>query len=77
MSDTGDDMLTIREVCHFFGGKERPLDQSTIYRWVRQGKIPPAIRMGDDSTTLRWKRSDLQKALDGWAAAPSDGKGYA
>lgn len=68
-----DEMLGIREVCQFFGGAERPLDQSTIYRWVRLGKIPPAVRMS--ANTLRWRRSDCQKALDVMAQVPHVG-GY-
>lgn len=54
--------MGIREVCRFFGGGERPLDQSTIYRWVRAGKLPPAVRMGP--LTLRWRRADCQRTLD-------------
>lgn len=66
MTEPAEEMLGIREVCRFFGGKERPLDQSTIYRWVRMGKLPPAVRMGP--LTLRWRRSELQKVLDAMAA---------
>lgn len=62
MTNPGDDLLTLREVCSFFGGTETPLDSSTIYRWIRKGVIPPAIRMS--AKHMRWKRSDLQKALD-------------
>lgn len=75
MTDAPDEMLNIREVCHFFGGNDRPLDQSTIYRWVRTGKLAPAIRMG--TLTMRWRRSDCQKALDAMAAQGDSGKGYA
>lgn len=67
MNEAGDDMLSIREVCRFFGGQERPLDQSTIYRWVRAGKLPKAVRMGP--LTLRWRKSDCQKALNAMAQA--------
>lgn len=67
MSEPGEEMLSIREVCLFFGGKDRPLDQSTIYRWVREKKLPGAIRMG--TLTLRWKRSDCQHAMDIMEAA--------
>lgn len=71
MSDPGEEMLSIREVCYFFGGKERPLDQSTIYRWVREGKLPGAVRMG--TLTRRWKRSDCQKTMDAMAQASGGG----
>lgn len=67
MSEPGEEMLSIREVCRFFGGAERPLDQSTIYRWVRAGKLPRPVRMGP--LTLRWRRSDCQQALDTMAQA--------
>jgi len=63
--DQTEEMLAIREVCKFFGGAERPLDQSTIYRWVRAGKLPPPVRMGP--LTLRWRRADCQKTLDDMA----------
>lgn len=63
MSDPNtDNLLSLREVCRFFGGAETPVDSSTIYRWIRQGKVPPAIRMS--AKLMRWKRSDLEKALD-------------
>lgn len=65
MTESADEMLSIREVCRFFGGNERPLDQSTIYRWIRAGKLPDPVRMGP--MTLRWRRSELQKALDAMA----------
>lgn len=65
MSEPGSEMLSIREVCHFFGGKERPLDQSTIYRWVRTGKLARPIRMG--RLVIRWRRADCQTTLDAMA----------
>lgn len=60
-NDQDDDMLSVREVCIFFGGKKKPLDQSTIWRWVRAGKLAPAIRMSP--LVVRWKLSDCKKAL--------------
>lgn len=67
MTDAADDMLTIREVGHFFGGAQKPIDASTIYRWMRQGKLAPSIRMG--TITRRWRRADCQAALDAMVAA--------
>lgn len=54
-------MLEIREVCQFFGGKRKPLDKTTIYRWVRQGKLAKPLRMGPK--TNRWRLSDCVEAL--------------
>lgn len=57
----GDDMLTLKQVCAFFGGSEKPIDPSTIYRWVRQGKVPPSYRYSYFSQ--RWRKSELETAL--------------
>lgn len=57
-----DDLLTMRDVCRFFGGSNKPVDRSTIYRWIQQGKLAPSIHM--TSKTQRWRLSDCQRALD-------------
>lgn len=72
MANPGDDLLTLREVCAFFGGTNTPLDSSTIYRWIRKGVIPSGIRMS--AKHMRWKRSELQAALD---AMPRNRRGGA
>lgn len=56
------DMLNIKEVCEFFGGKGRPLDKSTIYRWIREGRLAAPIRLAPQTT--RWRLSDCQKLMD-------------
>lgn len=67
MDDTPqDDLLTVREVARFFGGSGKPLDKSTIYRWVRENRLPQPIRISRNA--LRWKRSELQAILDAAAA---------
>lgn len=55
------DLLTMREVCRFFGGNEKPLDQSTIYDWVRKGWLAPSINVGP--RLRRWRLSDCRAAL--------------
>lgn len=72
MSEHGD-MLNIREVGVFFGGKERPLDESTVYRWIRQGKLPRGIRIG--GRTLRWRKTDLAALLASWERASAQKAG--
>lgn len=59
------DMMTVREVGEFFGGSGKPLDPSTIYRWVRQGRLPRPLKIGPGgrSGTRRWRRADLVKLL--------------
>jgi predicted DNA-binding transcriptional regulator AlpA len=64
-------MLTLQEVCRFFGGDGKPLNQATIYRWVQTGKLAPPVRFG--RTLQRWKRSDCQKTIDNMMH-PANGK---
>jgi predicted DNA-binding transcriptional regulator AlpA len=66
MSELVSEMLSLEEVCRFFGGGTRPLDKSTIYRWVRNGRLAKPILMGEGSVsrTSRWRRTDCQKTLD-------------
>lgn len=59
---TEDEMMTIAEVCRFLGGKEKPLDKSTVYRWVRLGRLPQPVGLGGH--LARWKRSEIIAARD-------------
>lgn len=54
-----DDLLSIHDVCRFFTGQKHPLDPSTVYRWVKRGKIPPPIRISP--ALQRWRRSELEQ----------------
>jgi predicted DNA-binding transcriptional regulator AlpA len=50
-------LLTIREVCAFFGG----LNPSTIYRGIAAGRYPAPVRVG--LNTSRWLRHECEAAL--------------
>jgi len=54
-------LLDKAEVCRLFGGT-RPLNPSTIYRQIKQGLIPPPIKVGGSS---RWLREEYEAALQG------------
>ena len=54
-------LLDKAEVCRLFGGT-RPLNPSTIYRQIKQGLIPPPIKVGGSS---RWLREECEAALQG------------
>jgi hypothetical protein len=54
-----DDLKDIRFVRGFFGGRDTPLDSSTVYRWIGRGLIPPPEEMGKIS---RWRLSKLREA---------------
>jgi predicted DNA-binding transcriptional regulator AlpA len=54
------DLLDRREVCQFFGGT-KPINASTLYRGIRQGRYPKAVKVGPGSS--RWLRSECEAAL--------------
>jgi predicted DNA-binding transcriptional regulator AlpA len=41
-----DDLLDIRAICRLAGGKEHPLNPSTIYRGIRKGIFPAPLKIG-------------------------------
>lgn len=49
-----DQFYSLREVQRMTGGKSR----STIYRWARNGILPPAQKIGPNS--IGWLKSDLE-----------------
>ena len=42
---TLDELKSTRWACEFWGG-DRPVNPSTLWRWVREGKIPPPRKIG-------------------------------
>jgi predicted DNA-binding transcriptional regulator AlpA len=50
-------LLTIKDVCAFFGG----LNPSTIYRGIAAGRYPAPIRVG--LNTSRWLRHECEACL--------------
>ena len=50
-------LLTIKDVCTFFGG----LNASTIYRGIAAGRYPAPVRVG--LNTSRWLRHECEAAL--------------
>jgi predicted DNA-binding transcriptional regulator AlpA len=54
-----DELLHLSAVCEFFGGT-RPLNPSTVYRNIKLGIFPPAVKPGPGSS--RWLRSECEAA---------------
>jgi predicted DNA-binding transcriptional regulator AlpA len=48
------------EVCRFFGGT-RPLNASTLYRGIKQGRYPKPVKVGPGSS--RWLREECEASL--------------
>jgi len=49
-------LLNRKEVCRFFGG----INPATLYRHIRQGRLPKPVKVGGSS---RWLRSECEAAL--------------
>jgi predicted DNA-binding transcriptional regulator AlpA len=54
------DLLDRGEVCRFFGGS-KPIDPTTLYRGIRQGRFPKPVKVGPGAS--RWLRSECEAAL--------------
>ena len=61
-----DELLHLDEVCRFFGGEGRPINQSTVYRGIKDGRFPPPIKPAPGIS--RWLRSECEAARDRLAA---------
>jgi predicted DNA-binding transcriptional regulator AlpA len=47
------------EVCRLFGGS-RPINPATLYRHIRQGRLPKPVKVGGSS---RWLQTECEAAL--------------
>jgi predicted DNA-binding transcriptional regulator AlpA len=54
-------LLDRRAVCALLGGT-RPINPSTLYRGIREGRFPKQIRVGGSS---RWLRNEIEAVLRG------------
>jgi predicted DNA-binding transcriptional regulator AlpA len=54
------ELLDRRAVCALLGGS-KPLNPSTLYRGIRQGRFPQPLKVGPGSS--RWIREELESAL--------------
>jgi predicted DNA-binding transcriptional regulator AlpA len=54
------ELLDFRAVCVFFGGDDKPLHPSTIYRLIAKKIIPPPLKVGASS---RWLHRECAAAL--------------
>ena len=54
------ELLDRAAVCRAFGGT-KPIDASTLYRGIRQGRYPKPVKVGPGSS--RWLRCECEAAL--------------
>jgi predicted DNA-binding transcriptional regulator AlpA len=62
-----DDLLDVKQTCAFFGGQSTPIDASTLYRGIKDGRFPRPVKI--TKKLSRWRRSTLQAAKDKLIAA--------
>ena len=53
-------LLDRASVCRYFGGS-KPIDPSTLYRGIRQGRYPRPVKVGPGAS--RWLREECEAAL--------------
>ena len=54
------------EVCRLFGGS-KPINASTLYRGIKQGRYPQPVKVGPGSS--RWLLAECQAALQAMSKA--------
>jgi predicted DNA-binding transcriptional regulator AlpA len=59
------ELINRKEACQLFGGLAKPIDASTLYRGIRQGRYPRPIKVGPGSS--RWVRQECLAALQAMA----------
>jgi hypothetical protein len=64
--DHDDDLITTAAACALLGGHEAPINPSTLWRWIKAGRISPPLKPGPG--TARFRRSRLIAERDGVAA---------
>ena len=62
------DLLDRREVCRLLGGA-RPINASTLYRGIRQGRYPRPIKLSPGCS--RWLRDECELVIRKVAEARS------
>jgi predicted DNA-binding transcriptional regulator AlpA len=55
------ELLDVDAACAFIGGS-RPIHPSTLWRFVKSGRISRPIRLGPQS--VRWRRSELERDIE-------------
>jgi predicted DNA-binding transcriptional regulator AlpA len=55
-----DELLDIKAACRFLGGT-KPIDPSTFWRGIRDGRFSKPLRIGPN--IRRWRQSDLSRDI--------------
>ena len=53
-------LLNRDEVCRLFGGDDKPIDPSTLYRGINAGHYPKPVK---DGARSRWLRRECEAIL--------------
>lgn len=56
------DLIPMGTVCRILGGDESPVVPGTVYRAIREGRLPKPIKIG--KLTSRWRRSEIEAFIE-------------
>jgi predicted DNA-binding transcriptional regulator AlpA len=65
--ENSDDLVSLPIACEILGGRDTPLNPSTLYRGIKTGRFPAPLKIGP--ATSRWKRSELIAVVEAAASA--------
>lgn len=57
-----DELVPVTVACEIIGGRDSPINPSTLYKGIKAGRFPAPVKLGPG--TSRWRRSELQAMLD-------------
>jgi hypothetical protein len=60
MPTQDNEMMSLDATLRFWGGDDKPIHYSTLYRGIAAGRYPKPIHIGPN--TVRWVRSECQEA---------------
>lgn len=61
MPDT-DELIPLGTACELIGGRETPINPSTLYKGIKAGRFPAPLKLGPG--TSRWRRSEVLAVIE-------------
>jgi predicted DNA-binding transcriptional regulator AlpA len=60
--DEDDELLDVPAACRFIGGTGNPINPSTLWRGVKNGRYSPPIKVG--ANMVRWRKRELRADIE-------------
>lgn len=65
LTDTTVEFVSTAAAAKYIG-----IERSTLFRWVKKGRITPAMRVSPDNGAYLFHRTDVEALAREWANAP-------